>query len=198
MMKRKSIDLSTLKIRFEELLTLIDVSIKESRSIQISKDFLNQKNTNIKFLKWLSKHKIIELIYVEPPRSSKKKSIRSRERKIEISLQLRASGISNAQIANKFQVKTATVDGYFKGLKLGDESYLKWLKITLSLLHINSNMKITEFPRFPIRISYDTIRKELTQNDLKDLETITKRNPYIRKVTGRSLGTTDLSVELPL
>ncbi len=197
-MIRESIQLSSLKIKFEELLTLIDTSIEKSRPIQISENFLNQKNTNIKFLKWLHKHKIIELTYIKKPKTIKKRSIQSRERKIEISVQLKALGLTNTQIAQKFRVKSATVGGYFKAIKLGDNSYLNALKISLSILRIDSTIELNLFPIFPIRISYETIRKNLSQIELKNLETIVDMNPYIRKVTGRSLGTSDLSLELPL
>ncbi len=195
-MELKALEIASLRIKFQELLNLVDKSIEDNRPIQIRKAYLSQKNNNIKFLKWLQKHKIIKLQTLEKP-SKKRHSIQSRARKIEISLQLKALGANITNIANKFKVKTQTVQGYFKNLGSYKKDYLTILNLILKLKGISPDINLTEFPSFPIRISMGEVRDNLTDSNIKAIEDILKNNQWITLVTGQSLGTSNISILLP-
>ena len=190
------IEISSMKKRFQEILNLVDKAIEFHIPLQVPKRALNQKNNNIKFLKWLQKHKIIEL-KIKEKFKTKKKSIRSRKRKIEIALQLKSFGFTISDIAEKFNVKPNTVKGYFRTLGKYDRNYLGILKLILKIKGINKNLEIIDFLEFPIRIEMDRIKSNLSMLDYKNLEKIIKNNLWIKPVVGQKLGTMNLSILLP-
>lgn len=184
------------RIKFQELLKLVDLAIKKNEPIQITKSLLNQKNNNILFLKWLQKNKIINLLITEKPQT-KRHSLNSRQRKIEISLQLKALGIKIASIAKHFKVKNQTVQGYFRALRDYDKKYLNALNLILSLKKITENTQLSEFPIFPVRMSMEEIKKNVSAPDIKVLEEIMKESKWIKIVTGKNIGTSDISILFP-
>ncbi|KKM81026.1 hypothetical protein LCGC14_1333940 [marine sediment metagenome] len=190
------IRVASLKIKFENLLNIIDNAINKSKPIQISNSAYNQKNNNIKFLKWLHKHKIIRLFSdkkIEP----KKQSIKSRKRKIEISLQLKALGTSISEIAKRFNVKLNTAGSYLKIFGKNNKSYIKALEIVLSTKGISTSTNLTDFPFFPIRISVIKIKENVNMAEFNILNKIAENNKWIKYVTGQDLGTKDLSILFP-
>lgn len=191
------IQVSSLKIKFESLLDIIDNAIKKSKPIQIPKEVFNQKNNNIKLLKWLQRHKIIDILSLEKPIQVKKKSIRSRERKIEISLLLKALGVSNSDISKRFKVQTQTVQGYFKNIGKYDNNYLKILNNLLSIIGVSKNTILNDFPNFPIRINIAMIRERISSTEFEHIERLSKENKLIKFVTGQRLGTRDLLILFP-
>lgn len=184
------------RIRFVEILNLIDKAIDTGKVIQIKRSLLSQNNNTIQFLKWLEKHKIISLIPigVEAP---KKISIKSRKRKVEISLQLLALGIPIKEIAKKFNVKIATAQGYLNELGTYNKIYLEILRLVLKMKNLVPDSELSSFPSFPIRTNTTTLKEELSQNQYGKLIIRVKEMKYIKSITGRKLGTTDLSILLP-
>ena len=191
-----SIELYSSRIKFEDLLSLVDKAINTGKDILIKKNMVSQSNNTMRFLKWLEKHKIISLIPIEI-KSPQKLSIKSRKRKVEIALQLVALDLPMKDIAEKFNVKVATAQGYLKELALFTDHYLQALKLVLRLKKINLNTRLTEFLSFPIRIHMNDLKRGLKHSEYDLLMNITRQNRYIKHVTGEKLGTTGLSILLP-
>ena len=191
-----TVEVPSLKVKFAHVLTLVDKAIELSLPLLIKKSWLSQTNTKITFLKWLHKHKIIELRTTEVP-ITKKVSIRSRSRKIEIALQLKALNNTIADIAKKFNVKSSTAQGYLKSLDRYDKTYLDILKIVLELMHISKDTPLQNFPVFPIRTQANKLKKHVGSSDYKRLEVIIKSNFWMKFTAGQNLGTFDLAILLP-
>lgn len=191
-----TLELNSSRIKFGDLLDLVDRAINTGKSIQIKKSIISQNNNNMKFIKWLEKHRIISLnpIEIEVP---KKLTIRSRDRKVEISLQYLALDLPLKEIAKKFNVKLATAQGYLKELGKITDDYMKILNLVLNMKNITLDTNINDFPPFPIRINMRFLKEKLPQNELKQVLLISDNNKYIKKITGQKLGTTDLSILLP-
>ncbi|MFW9969460.1 MAG: hypothetical protein ACFFDF_04610 [Candidatus Odinarchaeota archaeon] len=190
------IEIKSSRIKFEDLLLLIDKAINSGEGIHIKRSMLGQHNTTITFLKWAEKHKIVSLIPIEI-QTPKTKSVRSRMRKIEISLQLLALDLSLNGIAKKFNVRLNTAQGYLKNANLISDQYLQVLRTILKLKGINLNTKLHDYPSFPIMIPMKDLKENLKQNEYDELQKIVDDNKYIKKVTGQKLGTINLSVLLP-
>ncbi|MBA7545849.1 hypothetical protein ES705_38227 [subsurface metagenome] len=190
------IKISSSRIKFEELLSLIDKAINSGRAIHIKKSLMSQSNNAIKFLRWLEKHKIISLIPIEI-KIPKKISIRSRSRKIEIALQFHALELPMKEIAKKFNVKLSTAQGYLDELASITDHYFEALNLFLKLKNINLNTDLNEFPQFPIRINIKELENRLIQSEYDQFMNLLEINRYIKKVTGQKLGTIDLSILLP-
>lgn len=191
-----NIELFSSRIKFEDLLSLVDKAINTGKDIQITKSMVSQSNTTIRFLKWLEKHKIISLVPLEI-KTPKKISVRSRKRKVEISLQLLALELPMKEVAKKFNVKLVTAQGYLRELASFSDQYLQALKLVLKLKKITFDTRLDEFPSFPIRINVNYLKEGLRQSEHQQLMDIVKQNKYIKNVTGQKLGTTDLSFLLP-
>ena len=191
-----SLEINSSRIKFEDLLSLVDKAINSGAGILIRKSMMSQNNTTMKFLKWLEKHRIISLLPTEirPPKSI---SIRSRTRKVEVTLQFRALELPMKEIASKFSVKLATAQGYLKELVPVTDQYLQALKLILKLKNITLNTKLEDFPSFPIRIYIKDLEVLLTPSDYDKLMKVAEQDRYIRKVTSQKLGTSDLSILLP-
>jgi len=192
-----NIELDSSRIKFEDLLSLVDRAIDTGKDIQIRKSMVSQNNTTMRFLKWVEKHKIVSLVPIEIELPPKRISIRSRKRKIEISLQLVALDVPMKEISRKFNVKIATAQSYFEGLDNYSEDYLNTLKLVLNVKKINSETNIADFPSFPVRINLRFLKEELPKNEFEQLLSISEHNKHIKKITGQKLGTTDLSILLP-
>ena len=88
-MPKDWVELKSIRIPFDSMLNLITKTIAEHNGFILPERFKSQKNVNIKLLRWLVDQNVIEIKY----RASKKErlpatySIKSRKRKIEISLQ---------------------------------------------------------------------------------------------------------------
>jgi len=193
---RDNIEISSSRIKFEQLLSLVDKAINSGRVIQIKKSLMSQSNNTIKFLRWLETHKIISLIPIEIT-IPRKISIRSRSRKIEIALQFHALELPIKEIAKKFNVKLSTAQGYFDELASITDHYLEALNLFLKLKKITLNTDLNKFPQFPIRINIKELENELKQSKYDQLMNLVEKNRYIKKVTGQKLGTIDLSILLP-
>ncbi len=191
------IELDSSRIKFEDLLSLVDKAIDMGKDIQIRKSMVSQNNTTMKFLKWVEKLKIISLVPIEIKPPPKKISIKSRKRKIEISLQLFALDVPMKEISRKFNVKIPTTQSYFKDLDNYTEDYLNILKLVLKMKKINLETNLVDFPSFPIRINMRSLKEELPKDEFVQLISISEHNKYIKKITGQKLGTTDLSILLP-
>ena len=191
-----TLEIHSSRIRFAELLNLVDKAIDTGKDIKIKRSLLSQNNNTIQFLKWLEKHKIISLIPigVEAP---KKISIKSRKRKVEISLQLLALDIPIKEIAKSFNVKVATAQGYLNELGTYNKDYLEILRLVLKMKNIVPDSELSSFPLFPIRTNITALKEELSQNQYGKLIIKVKEMKYIKSVTGQKLGTTDLSILLP-
>ncbi len=192
----ETIKISSLKVKFKELLDIIDNAIEERKKIEIPNETLKQKNNIVLLIKWLQKHKIIDLITFEK-KISRGVSIRSRSRKIEIALQLKALGTSLLDIAKIFKVKLTTVQGYLRETGKYDKDYLEVLKEILNVKGISINTSLIEFPIFPIREPLKNIKKRISSSDSHKLENIIKNNLLIKLITGLNLGTYDLSLQFP-
>ena len=191
-----TVEVPSLKVKFTQVLTLVDKAIKLGLPLQIRQSWLSQTNTKITFLKWLHKHEIIELRTIEEP-IKKKVSVRSRSRKIEIALQLKALNSTIADIAKKFNVKSSTAKGYLKSLGKYDKTYLDILKMVLELRHINKDTPLQNFPVFPIRTQANQLKEHVGSSDYKRLEVITKSSIWMKFTAGQNLGTFDLAILLP-
>ncbi len=191
------IELSSSKIKFEDLLSLVDKAIDTGIDIQIRRRIFSQNNTTMKFLKWVEKHKIISLFPIEIEAPPKRVSIRSRKRKIEIALQLVSLNVHMKEISRIFNVKIATAQSYFKDLENYTVDYLHILRLVLKMKEINSETNIADFPSFPIRINIKSLREELPKDEFEQLISISEHNKYLKRITGQKLGTTDLSILLP-
>lgn len=191
-----TLEIHSSRIRFTELLNLVDKALDTGKDIKIKRSLLSQNNNTIQFLKWLEKHKIISLIPigVEAP---KKISIKSRKRKVEISLQLLALDIPIKEIAKSFNVKVATAQGYLNELGTYNKDYLEILRLVLKMKNIVPDSELSSFPLFPIRTNITALKEELSQNQYGKLIIKVKEMKYIKSVTGQKLGTTDLSILLP-
>ena len=62
-MPKDWIELNTLRISFDNLLEIISKAINSHYGIKLSERFKNQKNTNIKLIRWLVDQKVIEIEY---------------------------------------------------------------------------------------------------------------------------------------
>ena len=191
-----TLEIHSSRIRFAELLNLVDKALDTGKDIKIKRSLLSQNNNTIQFLKWLEKHKIISLIPigVEAP---KKISIKSRKRKVEISLQLLALDIPIKEIAKSFNVKVATAQGYLKELGTYNKDYLEILKLVLKMKNIVPDSELSSFPSFPIRTNITALKEELSQDQYGNLIIKVKEMKYIKSVTCQKLVTTDLSILLP-
>jgi len=192
-----SIEIKSLRISFGDFIKIIDKAIENNKSVKIPTDLINQKNNNAKFLRWLKKHKLIELITIEKKPKSKKSNIHSRSRKIEIALQLKALELNISDIAKKFNITPSTVQGYFKTLEKYNSDYLKILNLLLKLKGISANTKLIEFPEFPINEKISLINDLLSPSDFKYFQKIMNNNIWIKKVVGQDLGYYDISLILP-
>jgi len=191
-----NIEINSSRIKFEDLLSLVDKAINSGKDIQIKKSMISQSNNTIIFLKWLEKHKIISLVPIEI-KTPEKISIRSRSRKVEIALQFHALQLPIKEIAKKFNVKLSTAQGYLKELPSITDHYLQALRFVLKFKNINLNTRLAEFPSFPIRTHLKDLREGLAQSEYDLLMRIAEQNKYIKNVTGQKLGTTDLFFLLP-
>jgi len=191
-----TLEIHSSRIKFVELLNLIDEALDTGKDIQIKRSLLLQNNNTIQFLKWLERHKIISLIPigVEAP---KKISIKSRRKKVEISLQLLALDIPIKEIAKRFNVKVATAQGYLNELGTYNKDYLVILRLILKVKNIVPDSELSSFPSFPIRTSTTTLKEELSQDQYGKMIKKVKDMKYIKSITGQKLGTTDLSILLP-
>ncbi len=191
-----TLEIHSSRIRFAELLNLVDKALDTGKDIKIKRSLLSQNNNTIQFLKWLEKHKIISLIPigVEAP---KKISIKSRKRKVEISLQLLALDIPIKEIAKRFNVKVATAQGYLNELGTYNKDYLEILRLVLKMKNVVPDSELSSFPLFPIRTNVTALKEELSQDQYGNLIIKVKEMKYIKSVTGQKLGTTDLSILLP-
>ena len=195
-MSLDSIEITSLQMKFQDLLTLIDNAINSGKSIRIYKSVLNQRNNNAKFILWVRKLNLIQLDIIE--RAFKRiDKITSRARKIEITLQLKALENSVSDIAKRFKVKTSTVQGYFKTLNKYNSDYLNVLALVLKLKGISNDTKLVDFPKFPIRQSINKTKSAISSSDFKNVEEVIKNNIWIKTVVGKNLGTSDISIKLP-
>lgn len=185
------------KIKFEDLLRLVDRAINTGKAIQIKKSMLSQNNNTMRFIKWVESHKIISIVPIEIEPLRKMVSIRSRKRKVEISLQMTALGVSIEEISKKFKVKINTVQSYFKELDSFSKDYLFSLSLLLRIKAVNSETNLTDFPSFPIRINLKYLRDKLPKDKFDQLISISEHNKFVKKITGQKLGTTDISFFLP-
>ena len=191
-----TLEIHSSRIRFAELLNLVDKALDTGKDIKIKRSLLSQNNNTIQFLKWLEKHKIISLIPIGVE-ASKKISIKSRKRKVEISLQLLALDIPTKEIAKRFNVKVATAQGYLNELGTYNKDYLEILRLVLKMKNIVPDSELSSFPLFPIRTNITALKEELSQDQYGNLIKKVKEMKYIKSVTGQKLGTTDLSILLP-
>lgn len=191
-----TLEIHSSRIRFAELLNLVDKALDTGKDIKIKRSLLSQYNNTIQFLKWLEKHKIISLIPIGVE-ASKKISIKSRKRKVEISLQLLALDIPTKEIAKRFNVKVATAQGYLNELGTYNKDYLEILRLVLKMKNIVPDSELSSFPLFPIRMNITALKEELSQDQYGNLIKKVKEMKYIKSVTGQKLGTTDLSILLP-
>ena len=127
----------------------------------------------------------------------KKISIRSRKRKIEISFQLYVLNVPIKDIAKRFGVTVNTTKGYLKGLNYYSDNYLNLLSIVLNLKRLTPETDFNKFPSFPISVTLQSLKEELTQYEYKQLGENLMEDKYIKKVTGQALGTFNLSFLLP-
>jgi len=192
----ETIKISSLKIKFKDILDLVDEAIEERKKIEIPNETLKQKNNAILLLKWLQKHKIIDLKPVIA-RADKKLSIKSRYIKIQIALQLKILGSSMNEIAKIFRVKLTTAKGYLKELADFDQRYSQILKLVLDIKGLTKNSHLNEFPIFPIRLTIKKIRDSLKSTEFDKLKAYINANKYIKIITGKDLGTQDLSILFP-
>ena len=195
-MSKTKIELNSSRIKFENLLNLVDKAIDTGNEIQIPKNLISQHNNTMKFLKWLEKHKIISITSIEKE-LPKKIPIRSRARKIEVSFQLYTLNVPMNDIAKRFGVKLNTAKGYLKDLDNYTDYYLKLLSIVLNIKEISPETDIPNFPSFPIRVGLKALKEELTQYEYDQLIENLMEDKYIKKITGQALGTFDLSFFLP-
>lgn len=191
-----TIKISSLKIKFKEILDLVDDAIEERKKIEIPNETLKQKNNVVLLLKWLQKHKIIELNPVIV-RKHKKLSIKSRHMKIQIALQLKILGSSMNEIAKIFGVKVTTAKGYLKELAEFDQKYSQILKLVLDIKGLTKNSPLNEFPIFPIRLNIEKIKGSLKSRECDKFKDYINANKWIKIITGKDLGTQDLSILLP-
>lgn len=192
----ETVKIVSLRIKFIDILNLIDGAIKEGKKIEISNNALRGKSNVSVFLKWLQKHKIID-IAISVDKTQKKVPIRSRNRKIQIALQLIALGSTLRDISEKFKVKVTTVQGYLKELAKFNDKYLKILNFVLNIKDITLNTSLEEFPIFPIRISFNKLKLNLNPLEFNELKLELERNKWIKLITGQNLGTQDISIILP-
>ena len=181
------IKISSIKISFKDLLGKIDRAIEERKDIEIPNEFLKKKNNLIILLQWLQKHKIVNInpmIKKEPT----KFSIKSRYVKIQIALQLKILGNSIEEIAKKFGVKKVTVEGYLKEISYFNREYAQILKQALEINGLTKDSPLSQFHLFPIRMEVNSII------NLKESEI---NNKWIKLITGKNLGSQELSILLP-
>jgi len=190
------LEIHSSKMKFDYLLKLIDKAIETNNPIQLDHQLYLQNNNTIKFLKWLEGHKIIKIKRdIKTP--IKKPSIKSRKRKIEITLQLHALNVSLEEIAQRFNVKITTAQGYLQELGKYDKNYLRVLHLLLRVRGFSPTMELKEFPSFPIRVSVKSAKDNLSLPDFNFILENSHQNKWIKKVTGQTLGTTDFSILLP-
>ena len=154
-MPKDWIEVKNLRIPLDNLLEIVAKAIKEHCGIKMSENFKLQKNNNIKLLRWLVDQNVIEIDYVSSVKGSKSTStsINSRQRKIEICVQLHALGVKFPEIAQKFGVKENTARGYLKNLAKLNSQFLQILREVLLLKNISTDIPLQNFPNFPIYIS---------------------------------------------
>ncbi|MFW9879288.1 MAG: hypothetical protein ACFFG0_39930 [Candidatus Thorarchaeota archaeon] len=195
-MSKRKIELNSSRIKFESILDLVDKAIDTGNQIHIPKNVISQKNNNMKLIRWLEKHKIISVSTIEKE-IPKKISIRSRNRRIEISFQLYALNVPLNDIAKRFGVKLDTTKGYLKELNNYTNYYLKLLSIVLNIKKITPETDIANFPSFPIRLSLKILQEKLTLSEYEKLQENLMRDRNIKRITGQALGTFNLSLLLP-
>jgi len=192
----ETIKISSLKIKFKDILDLVDDAIEDRKKIEIPNEILKQNNNIIVLLKWLQKHKIIDLNPVMV-RQSKNLSIKSRHLKIQIALQLKVLGSSMNEIANIFGVKSTTAEGYLKESSKFDQNYSQILKLVLEMKGLTKKSPVNEFPIFPIRLNIEKIKDSLKSTEYDKFNADIKGCKWIKIITGKDLGTQDLSILYP-
>lgn len=190
------IRISSLKIKFKEILDIVDEAIENRKIIEIPNEILKQKSNLSLFLKWLKKHKIIDLNPVIVI-VNKKSTIRSRLIKIQIALQLMILGSSINEIAKIFGVKSTTVKGYLSEFADYDQCFSQILKNALEIKGFTKNSPLNEFPIFPIRLNIEKIKGHLKSTEYDKFESHIKSSRWIKIITGKDLGTQDLSILFP-
>lgn len=194
----KHLSVESLKMPFQELLNLVDTVLKNDATIKISNKLINQKLNNGLFLKWLKKHNFITFNIEEKVRKRKKKSIRSRQRKIEVSLQLKALGFNISEISSLFKVSSKTVQGYLKALNQYDHDYLRVLELGLAINKITKTSSLDDFLEFPIRIEYKEFKNRVSSRDFSFIEDIIKKSKWLQVTAGQTLGTSNISILFPI
>ena len=193
-MPKDWVELDTLRIPFDSLLNLITKAITEHNGFILPKRFKSQKNVNIKLLRWLVDQNVVEIKFraSEKERLPTTSSIKSRKRKIEISLQLHALGVNIYEIARKFGVKESTAKGYLKDLLDLNLDFLKILKKTLALKSISINSALQNYPDFPIYIEANKLQ------NFDNIDGIVKQDKQLKYVSGRNLGSFNLEIQFPV
>lgn len=192
-----NIEISSSNMKFPSLLNLIDKAIFQHKKITISKNLYDRNVNNSIFLKWLDKHKIVELDIKEAKKPMKSSKISSKKRKIEISLMLKSLGASIKEVADIFGVTEPTAKGYLKSLDEIDKTYMKILNIALKIKGISIVTVLTEFPEFPVSVNEEKFMEKLSESDYNKLEDYVHSQKLIQYVTGKNLGTRDLSIIFP-
>ena len=199
-MPKDWIELKSLKISLDDLLKIVTKAIKEHYGIKLSERFKLQKNNNIKLLRWLVDQNVIEIEYIssEKGRKSTPTSIKSRQRKIEICIQLHALGAKFPEIAQKFGVKENTARGYLKDLTGLKPQFLQILREILYLKNISTDGPLQNYPNFPIYISAHKLKESLRSRDSINLDEIVNQDKFLNLVSGRNLGSFDVEILLPM
>jgi hypothetical protein len=192
----ETIKISSLKIKFKEILDLVDKAIEERKKIEIPNKILKQNNNVILLFKWLQKHKIIDLNLVVT-QENKKLIIKSRYIKIQIALQLKILESSMNEIAQIFGVKSTTAEGYLKEIANFNQEYSQILKLVLDIKELTKKSPLNEFPIFPIRLNIEIIKDSLKSSEYDKFKDDIKANKWIKIITGKDLGTQDLSILFP-
>jgi len=186
-------------MKFPDLLYFIDNAIKEHQTIRVPRSALTKSSNTAAFLKWLQKHRIVEIVTTEKRTAVKKKKTGglSRQRKMEITLLLLALDVPKESIAQRFKVKKTTVQGYMKAIGRYDLDYLRILKQVLQTKGIKAQADAKVFPDFPIRISSDLLKKTLTTSEFEKLSSGVEKSRLLKFVVGLNLGTQDLAILFP-
>ena len=193
------IEVKNLRISLSDLLKIIDKVIQDRKGIKLPERFKTQKNNNITLLRWLAKQEVFELEYILDTKSVKLPSTRSRRRKIEIALQLRILDQDFNHIGRLFNIKEATAKGYLKGFTGLNDMFGDILRIALDSRGIDIKTPLDEFLTFPIHVEYNKVKRDFEgKNNSNSLKKYIEDNKYLTLVTGRSLGSFDLVISLPI